>query len=360
MPRCMVLVQPNKFAIQSRESVALQPQEARVRVRKAGICGTDLAIASGAYPVPLPLVLGHEWIGEVVELGPGADATLLDERVVGEINNTCALIGAEPVCEACARGIPSHCLRRTVTGIVGHDGAFQEELVVPAGVLRRVPTRIADDEAVWVEPLAAALQTFEITPIPRGGLVVVLGAGRLGVLIALVAKALGASVIAVTRTGTRDDLLRSLGIESFTFDAGQRPAAPGPLDPARTPLLEHVLGRTKGLGAEIVVDATGKPESVALALDLVRPRGVVALKSTSGRPIDGFALTRFVVNEVQLHGSRCGDFSAALRFLEAFQPPVRQLIRGEIDVADLEKGMVEAARTSGKILVRVAGGFPRL
>lgn len=360
MPRRMVLLQPNKFAIRSQDSLALKPHEARIRVRKAGICGTDIAIASGSYPVPLPLVLGHEWIGEVVELGGAADASLLDERVVGEINNTCAMIEASPPCEACARGIPNHCLRRTVTGIIGHDGAFQEELVVPAGVLRRVPTKISDDEAVLVEPLAAALQTFEITPILRGGYVVVLGAGRLGILIAMVAKALGAEVLAVTRTGARKEVLAALGIDGFTFDAAKRPAPAGPLDAAQTPLLDHVLSRTRGLGAEIVVDATGKPESVALALDLVRPRGVVALKSTSGRPIDGFALTRFVVNEVQFHGSRCGDFSAALRFLETHKPPVRPLIRGEVDVADLEKGLVEAARTSGKILVRVAGGFPRV
>lgn len=343
------LIQPEHIEVVNVEAADLGPQDARVRVKEAGVCSTDLAIYSGSYPVPLPLVLGHEWVGEVVETGEEVDEEWVGKTVVGEINNTCGPLGLEP-CSMCASGMPSHCLKRTVTGIVGHDGAFAEEVVVPAGVLHAVPDGL-EDLAVLVEPLAAAIQTFDrLHETVEGRTVVVLGAGRLGTFIATVADAQGANVLAVARSGRRAPLFEELGIELFRHDLGGRVPPEDPLVPAPSALLERLLADTDGRGADVVVEATGTEVGLHAALDLVRPRGAICLKSTSGAAVDGLNATRLVVNEVGIYGSRCGPFDRALDFLAEHRERLRNIPLTRYPLAEIEAAL-NAATQDVKVVV---------
>lgn len=352
MPRAAVLTAPHRIDIQQRQALPLRPGEARVQIQLAGVCGTDLAIYSGDYPVPLPLVLGHEWCGQVIETGPGVSPAWNGTRVIGEINNHCRARRRRDPCALCVLGHPNHCLERSVTGIVGHDGALQEELVLPADNLFRVPERINANESVLIEPLAAALRTFDLSPIEPGDQVVVLGAGRLGLLTALVAKALGAQVLCATRTTRRDP--STWGLERILWNLEDRQAPRDPLAPAASPLLEQVLARSEGRGADLVIEATGTPQGLVAATDLVRPRGTIALKSTPGLSSPGLPLTRLVVHEVRLQGSRCGSFARALEFQARHGLPLQKLVSARFPLTRLEDALA-AARTESKVLIEVAG-----
>jgi len=336
--RAAVLVAPQRIELREMQLPEIGPYEALVRVHAAGVCGTDLAIHDGGYPVPLPLILGHEWVGTVEAVGEAGDRELLGKRVVGEINNHCLALGREALCGACAAGLPTHCLTRTVTGIVNRQGAFAERLVVPTANLRPVPAAMSDKAAVFLEPLAAALQTFAMTPLQSGETIVVLGCGRLGVLVALVAERLGGKVMAFSDRHEYCELAERLGVKA-TFE------------PSPNRIVEAVKNATNGLGADIVVEATGSPDGLALALDCVRPRGTIALKSTPGRPVERFDLTRAVVNEVRLQGSRCGNFREAIQFWERHRPPLERLIVAEFPLDQIRDALARA-HDPGKVLVR--------
>ncbi|CAL1239555.1 MDR/zinc-dependent alcohol dehydrogenase-like family protein [Candidatus Methylocalor cossyra] len=256
------------------------PGEALVRVRLAGVCGTDLELRRGYYPYcGIP---GHEFVGEVV----GGDATaLLGRRVVGEINRPCGH------CETCRAGRPSHCDHRAVLGLRGGQGAFAEYLCLPEGQLHPVPGDLPDQLAVFAEPLAAALQIqtqLQVRPTDR---VLVVGAGRLGQLIAQTLALTGCGLAAVARHPRQRQLLAERGIALLEEDGV----------PAR-----HF---------DVVVEASGAPAGFALARRAVRPRGTLVLKSTyRGEP--AVDLSALVVDEITLVGSRCGSLAAALRLLE--------------------------------------------
>ncbi len=350
MPKAALLVAPRHLEIHDRPRKPLHPGEVRARVLRAGTCGTDLAIWSGKYLVPLPLVLGHEWVGEVVEVGRPEDERWLGKRVTAEINNHCLARNDPEPCAMCTAGIPVHCLKRSVTGIISHDGAYQEEIVVPTGALHELPGELSLEEGVLVEPLAAALETFEMRPLTPGEYVVVLGAGRLGALVAMVAKGLGARVLAVTRTGRRDALFERLGIATFHWDVTQRVPPPNPLDFAGSPLRDRVLAETEGRGADVVVEVTGLVQGICTAVDLVRPRGTVCLKSTPGNSVTSFGITRIVVHEIRLQGSRCGPFDEAIRFQLEQRLPLADLIE-ELYPLERASEALERAQEAGKIVL---------
>jgi threonine dehydrogenase-like Zn-dependent dehydrogenase len=201
--RAAVLTKPRHLVIETRTLRRLKPNEVLIRVAYAGICGTDLALHSGGYRVPLPLVLGHEFSGIVEQVGSDDCSHLVGRRVTAEINNTCISCEFLRPCPACRRGLDHHCSRRTVTGIMKHDGAFAEYVIVPRRNLHMLPPSVTLEGAVFIEPLAAALQTFRLTPICKGDSVVVLGAGRLGLLIGMVARSTGARVLMITRSRER-------------------------------------------------------------------------------------------------------------------------------------------------------------
>lgn len=278
----MLAVHLENGRVEVRRSPAPRPREgfALIRLLAAGICNTDLELLRGYYGFRgRP---GHEFVGEVVRAGNPA---LVGRRVVGEINLACGR------CDWCARGLGRHCPRRTVLGIVRHPGAFAEYLTLPERNLHVVPPSISNEQAVFVEPLAAACEILEQVRIPRGAHAAVLGDGKLGLLAAQVLKAHGVQVHLYGRHAEKLRLAEAAGI------AAGRPGEPPP-----------------EAAWDWVVEATGSPEGLAAAVRAARPRGTVILKSTlhgSSR----FDAVPVVVNEITLVGSRCGRFEPALRLL---------------------------------------------
>lgn len=337
MAKQAILIGPHNIIVEDRPPPEVGPREVLVEVSYAGVCGTDLAIYSGDYPVSLPLVLGHEFAGIVQKVGTEVSQDWLGKHVTAEINNTCHSYGLSHSCPACKAGSPNHCRKRTVLGITCADGAFQQCMKVPAANLHTLPDDVRPELGVFVEPLAAAIRTFELTPIERDTTVVVLGAGRLGALIIGVAHTLGARVLAISLN--KEELERARD-----FGAGETLLADDPC------LIQTVLDQTSGLGASIVVETTGAPEGLKTALALVAPRGTVALKSTPGSPVDGLDSTRIVVDEIRIQGSRCGPFRKAIDLLWSGNLPIQDLISSVHPLASIEDAL-RAAREETKVLI---------
>ena len=289
------------------------PGEALIRVTLAGICGTDRQILTGyAGFVGIP---GHEFVGRVVECEAHE---WVGKRVVGEINVTCGR------CDFCRRGLGRHCRARTVMGIINRPGAFAEYVALPVANLHEVPENVPDEAAVFTEPLAAAAEILEQKSIPAGTRVAVLGAGRLGLLVAQVLKHAGARVTVIGRSDGKLDLARSWGLAAVKA---------GTLSPASTPSRTGTKSNRAPGGIEalpprsfpVVVDATGVAFGLEEALRLAEPRGTVVMKSTFHEPAH-FDTAKLVVDEIMLLGSRCGNFETSLGLLKSGAIPVRQLI----------------------------------
>lgn len=331
--RAAVLKAPRAIEIERRAVREPTAHEVVIAVKRVGVCGTDLALWGGQYEVPLPLVPGHELVGVVEAVGAAVMNVRPGDRVVTEINASCLARRDRELCPACLSSLERHCQRRTVVGIIDHGGGFAEKVWVPEGCVHRVPDALDDAVAAFAEPAAAALQTFEMCGDPSGLYVLVLGPGRLGALIAAVAADRGAHVAAMARSERSAARARAFGATEV-FDMGDVEAA-------------RAWGR--GVGADIVVEVTGVASSVGLALDLVRPRGIVAIKSTPGVPT-GVDLTRMVVDEVSLVGSRCGPFPAALRWLQSTTWPVASMVERTYPLDDVADAL-DAALHLTKVVV---------
>jgi threonine dehydrogenase-like Zn-dependent dehydrogenase len=293
------------------------PGEALVRVRVAGICNTDLELVRGYYPYAG--VPGHEFVG-VVEEATGAPEWV-SRRVVGEINSACG------ECPTCRAGRPSHCERRTVLGIVGRDGAFATHLRLPVRNLHAVPDGMPDEVAAFTEPTAAALELQEQVRVSPGDRAVVIGAGKLGNLVAQTLAATGCRLLVVGRSPRPLALLAARGILTATAEG---------IEPRR---------------ADLAVECTGNPEGLELARRAVRPRGTIVLKSTyhGEAAID---MAPFVVDEITLVGSRCGPFAPALASLARGDVDPRPLVEARYPLADAVAAFAHAARPGTlKILV---------
>jgi len=337
MPKIAQLTAPRTIAIKERQPLKPADNEVVIGVETVGICGTDLALFSGDYPVPLPLVCGHEFVGVVKSIGDGVNKRWLGRRVTAEINNTCVAYSRSPLCHTCELGMPSHCQKRTVTGIIAHDGAFAEEVAVAQGTLHEIPDNLDPVTAALTEPLAAAMQTFVMSPVTGKETVVVSGPGRLGILIVFIAALKGCRVIAVSRSQEKRQ-------RALNFGASH---ACSP-DEAQT----VIKALTDGLGADIVVDATGQPDGITQALSLVRPRGIVSVKTTCCLPSQGLDMTKLVVDEICLQGSRCGPFGPALKILAEHQESLKTLITS-VRPLDEAKQALESATSENKVMLRV-------
>lgn len=338
--RAATLTAPGRIELIERAVPEPGPHELLIRVLAAGICGTDLGIFSGTYLMDLPLVMGHEFCGTVVAQGDQVGADWLNAFVTAEINVSCLSRRATAPCGMCLASEPAHCLNRQVLGMRGRDGAFADHIVVPAANAHRLPDDMPPHFAALIEPLAAAIRTFELTPLSPGSHVVVLGAGRLGLLIAKTARSHGAHVMVVSRSPGRFALATRFGAAE-TIEAG--PAA-----------RETVLGLTGGIGADVVVECTGAPEGLAAALSLVRPRGTIAQKSTSGEAAVGFDPTTVAVKEITIQGSRCGPFQKAIERLKAGQVPVEDYVSGVFPLEEIEDAL-RAAQDGTKVLIEPGG-----
>lgn len=291
--------------------------EALLKIRKAGICRTDLELIGGY--MAFSGILGHEFVADVVA-GPGE---WLGKRVVGEINVACG------ACDMCQRGIPSQCRNRTTVGIDRHPGAFADYLQLTTRNLYAVPDNVPDDAAVFTEPLAAALQIHEAQQISPRDRVIVIGTGKLGLLAAQVARLTGASVAAIARHERPARLLNNWGIP--VLDSSE--------------ILAH--------RAQVVIDCTGTAQGFADALELVEPRGTIILKSTY-QEMPRANLTRIAVDEIRVIGSRCGPFDAALRLLSAGMVDVESLIDARYPLDDGLQAVEHAARKGAlKVLLEM-------
>lgn len=291
-----------------------------VQVNLAGVCATDLEILRGY--MHFSGVLGHEFVGTVVA-GPPA---WYGKRVVGEINCPCG------DCEACQRGLGNHCPHRTVLGIAGRDGVFAEFAQLPVANCHAVPDDMPDDVAVFVEPVAAAAHVLDELPADARATelrAAVLGTGRLGLLTAQVLRRAVAELDVIGRNPRTLELARAFGLCAL-------PTAEVP----------------RGPQYDFVVDCTGTPEGLRLALELCRPRGTLVLKSTYAGAA-AVNLAPVVVNEIRVLGSRCGEFPRALELLRSGRVRVTELISGVFALAD-GLAALKAARKPGnvKILLR--------
>lgn len=337
MPQAAVLTAPRTLTLENRQSLSPGAGEVIISVEHTGVCGTDLALFSGDYPSPLPLVCGHEFVGQVTDRGEGVESHWRHCRVVAEINNSCTAYNRKTLCAACRRGMPGHCLQRDVTGIIKRDGAFAEQVKIPAGALHKLPEGLDPLTAVLTEPLAAALQTFEMTPLTGDETVVVLGPGRLGILIVFAAALKGANVIACSRSQQKRERAKVFGASDAC---------------SPETISEKVMEATEGLGADIVIDATGTPEGIDQAINLVRPRGVVCVKTTCGLPVTGLNMTKLVVDEVQIQGSRCGPFAQALDILNNHQNKLGSLITSVRPLQEAQMA-VESAFQEDKVVLQM-------
>jgi threonine dehydrogenase-like Zn-dependent dehydrogenase len=290
---------------------------ALVRVRLAGICATDLQILQGY--MGFQGVPGHEFVGEVSQ-GPAA---LVGQRVVGEINFACGH------CTFCNRGLGRHCPTRRVMGILHADGSFAEYVSVPVANLHRVPDSVADEAAVFTEPLAAACEILDQIAVQPADDVVVLGDGKLGLLCAQALHSAGARVRVVGKHPHKLALLQQLDIPAVGLTDWQ----PQP--------------------ADVVVEATGSTAGLQLAMDIVRPRGTLVLKSTVATA-HALSLAPLVINEITVVGSRCGRFPPALQALAQQRVAVAPLIERVYPLRDGLTAVAHAARPGTlKILLRM-------
>ena len=294
-----------------------KPNEALIKIRKAGICSTDLELVKGYYPYTG--IIGHEFVGDVVEAD---DPAWVGQRVVGEINVTCG------ECEQCRNGRPTHCEHRSVLGIVNRDGTFAEYTSLPIANLHRVPASVPDEMAVFTEPLAAALEIQDQIQVKPTDRVLLVGAGRLGQLIAQTLALTGCDLRVVARHGRQQELLQKRGIRFIAEENVQ---------PWRW---------------DIVVEATGSPGGFALARKAIRPRGTLVLKSTyKGEMSVNFS--SIVVDEINVVGSRCGPFEPALRLMESRQVDPTILIDSEFALGNVLKAFEHAAGSGVlKVLVQ--------
>jgi len=294
------------------------PNEALIKIRKAGICSTDLELVKGYYPYTG--ILGHEFVGEVVE---AEDASWISERVVGEINVVCN------ECEQCLNERPTHCEYRTVLGIINRDGTFAEFTNLPVANLHRVPASVPDEMAVFTEPLAAALEIQRQIQINPSDRVLLLGAGRLGQLIAQTLALTGCDLRVVARHKHQQDLLKARGIMTISEEE---------IKPWRW---------------DVVVEATGSPSGFALARRAIRPRGILVLKSTYQGEMN-VNFSSVVVDEINIIGSRCGPFEPALHLMESKQVDPTVLIAAEFKLKDALKAFEHAAEPGVlKVLIDV-------
>ena len=320
------------FVLKDVEKPPLGEDDVLIRVKSVGICGTDLAIYKRTYKIPLPRILGHEFTGVIAEVGKKVTNLLKGDRVTSEINITCGK------CYYCTHGMPTHCINRTAVGI-SRDGALAEYIAVPAKNVHKLPENINFDEGTFIEPLAAAIQTFRMSPISKEDVIAIYGSGKMALLISQVAKVFGAAkIIVIGRNNKKLQLAKELGAD-VVVNVNEK-------DP-----VEVVKAEGHGVGADIVVEATGNPDVLEKAIKMTRSRGTLAVKSTHGikAPIN---ITEVVVRELGIQGSRCGEFPPAIEMLEKGKIKVKPLIS---EVYPLEKvtDAFKAALSSSTIKVIV-------
>ncbi|HIU85617.1 TPA: alcohol dehydrogenase catalytic domain-containing protein [Candidatus Spyradomonas excrementavium] len=294
-----------------------QKGEALIKVNTIGICNTDYEITKGY--MGYKGVLGHEFTGVVEEINAD-DKSLLNKRVVGEINCGCG------ECEWCNQGLERHCPNRSTLGIWQREGCFAEYVCLPVKNLLEIPENVSDEEAVFTEPLAAALEILEQIHIPPYKKIAVLGDGKLGLMIALALNAAGLDLILIGKHENKLEIAKKQGV--------------------KTKLLSDVEIKKE---FDFVVEATGSISGFETSLALTKPRGTLILKSTIAASKE-FNFAPVVVDEITIVGSRCGQFAPALRMLESGRIDVKPLIS---DIFELNESIAAFERNKEKSSIKV-------
>lgn len=303
-------------AVQLRDDLQLvtSSDELEVKVRLAGLCGTDLELLRGYYK--FAGVPGHEFVGEV--LTPGA---WCGKRVVADINFGCG------ECEFCSRGIPHHCLSRRTLGINQASGAFAERISVPLENLLQIPDSVPDEHAVFAEPLAAAIQIVEQVEL-NGKRILLIGAGRLGRMIAW----------------TIHHLVPHAGLTIGVRSPGRAQQLP---ENAEICSIQNLSGRF-----DVAIDCTGNEQGFALALEHLKAQGTLVVKSTYASDLS-LNMSRIVVDEITVQGSRCGPMDKALAFLEAFPEVFSNTTQARFKLEDYQQAFELAGDPSiDKVLLQ--------
>lgn len=297
----------------------LKKGEALVRVTKAGICNTDLEITKGY--MEFQGVLGHEFVGVVEK---SEERELIGKRVTGEINLNCGS------CSFCKNHLGNHCPKRSVLGILKKDGAFADYITLPVRNLHRIPDSISDDEAVFVEPVAAAFEILDQVKITSRHKVAVLGDGKLGLLVSQVIASTGCDMTAVGKHPEKLAILDEMGIKT------------------------ELKSKFRDSGFDVVIDCTGSGTGIDTALEIVKPRGNVIMKTTVARR-GAVDLNRVVVNEIIITGSRCGPFKPAINAIRSGDVNINPLISSRFSMEEWEKAF-QAARKKGslKVIIEVS------
>lgn len=308
-----------QFSYESQlEEPKPKPDECLLAIRYAGICNTDIELSKG-YKGGFIGIAGHEFVAEVID----GDPAWIGKRVVGDINVS------DHSCPTCLAGMPTHCENRKTVGIIDHNGAFAERMSLVTRNLHEVPEGVTDVEACFTEPLAAALEILEQVHIKPTDRVLLIGAGKLGLLIAQVLKLTGCDLKVVIRRSKQAHLLSKWGIaygELSDFDKQK---------------------------FDLVVDCTGNQAGLETAMERVRPRGTIVLKSTYATNAN-IAFSKIVVDEIKMIGSRCGPFEPALRLLKEKRVDVQSLVDGIYPIEDGLKAFQKATEPGAlKILLEI-------
>jgi len=327
----------SKISIKDVQDPEIKETQALVRVKMVGICGTDLAIANGHLPTPTPLILGHEFVGEVVKIGQEVDHSWLNKRVTSEINSN-----IDFNCYYCKQGLYTQCISRKAIGI-DIDGALAEYIALESYLLHEIPNIIPYNDATFIEPLAAAYQTFEMMPIDKNDkIIAIFGLGKLGLLISQVALLEDLKLIVVDGSDKKLNLAEQFGAHHIINRLTCKDVP------------NEIKKITNGLGADIIIDTTGNPNALREIIASCRTRGKIHIKSTHGleAPIN---LTDIVVRELTLYSSRCGPFEKAIEGLKSGNIQVKQLISKTFELNDIKKAFesYQKSRDHIKTIVHV-------
>jgi len=301
-----------------------EPEDSQVliKVKAAGICGTDVAIVKGYLPTPTPIILGHEFAGEIVKVGENVTQNWLGKRVTSEINSN-----IDFDCYYCQREIFTQCISRKALGI-DINGSFAEYIAVESYLLHEIPNNISYREATFIEPLAAAYQTFEMMPIEEDDkIVAIYGLGKLGLLLTQVALLKGLKLIVIDGSDKKLALAKNFGTHYSINRLNV------------TDIPTEIRNLTKNIGADIVVDTTGNPDALKDVVASCKTRGKIHMKSTHGleTPIN---FTDIVVREITIYSSRCGPFEKAIKGLSSGMIKANVLISKEYGLDNIQKAFV--------------------
>ena len=297
----------------------LENSQVLIRVKASGVCGTDLAIVRGHLLTPTPLILGHEFAGKIVEVGKKVNQNWLGKRVTSEINSN-----IDFKCYYCQREIFTQCVSRKALGI-DINGSFAEYIAVESYLLHEIPNNISYKEATFIEPIAAAYQTFETMPLGSDDkTIAIFGLGKLGLLLCQVAVINGLEILGIDHSDRKLNLAKNLGAKHLIKSS------------AAESVVDKIKSITGNLGADIVVDTTGNPNALKEIVLSCRSRGKIHIKSTHGQetPIN---LTDIVVREITLYSSRCGPFDKAINALSTGVVQVNELISKEYPLDNIKE-----------------------